>query len=53
MVETVFKTIKNELIWGTSFQTRTPPSWRLADTSMASTIPAGDIPLWETNRQHH
>ncbi len=29
MVETVFKTIKNELIWRTTFQTRTGATWAL------------------------
>ncbi|POF29623.1 hypothetical protein CLV41_10846 [Roseibium marinum] len=29
------------------------PNWPLADTSTASTIHAGDIPHWDTNRRYH
>lgn len=47
MVETVFKTIKNELAWKAG---RRISPW---PTSTASTIHVGDIPLWYTNRRYH
>jgi putative transposase len=45
MVETVFKTIKNELILRTSFQTRKTAELALADTLTASAIHIGEISL--------
>jgi hypothetical protein len=52
MVETVFKTIKSELVWRTIFQTRAAAEWALG-RYIASTSQFDDIPLWDTNRRHH
>jgi hypothetical protein len=41
MVETVFKTIKSELIWRTSYHTR--PKMPSPDISMAFIIPSAGI----------
>ena len=43
MVETVFKTIKSELIWTTSYETR-------AQATLALGHDAGDTQLWDINR---
>lgn len=53
MMETVFKTIKSELIWRASFQTRQPAKTPLADTSTGSTIRSGGILRWATNRSSY
>jgi len=48
MVETVFKTIKNELVWRISFQTRKEATIRLENTSTGSTIRGEDTQHWAT-----
>ncbi len=50
MVETVFKTIKSELVWRTSFQTRQQAKNALGKYIDGSTIHAGVIQHWGTNR---
>jgi len=50
MVETIFMTIKNELVWRTIFQSRKKAQSSLENTSTGSTIRVVAIQHWDINR---
>jgi hypothetical protein len=51
MMETVFKTIKSEMIWRISWQCRFEAERAIARYMMASTIPFDAIPHWAFKAQ--